>query len=220
MTRSQYQVLILEGNWGEDEAAYLTDSRSTSRLYAALEDLLSLGSKPVKFIQRPLLNRRFTKDIRNFISLTKNQSKGTVIILSAHGSRRKTEEGKKRRVLRAFDGKLNLSLKIKEVGDTLGNTILVLDSCEIGQKLELFQRVAKALAVIGFRQDVGWVESAVFILALLDKLDDYNYFYFSNETEIRHAATAAINAMWDVPYKSLAEHLGAEKVIGNYVDQE
>jgi len=215
MARSQYGVLILEGNWGEDETTYLTDSRSTSRLYAALEDLLSLGSRPVKFIQRPLLAGRFAKDIRNFVSLTKDQGRGTVIILSGHGSRRKTKTGKKRRVLQALDGKLNLSLQIKEVGDILGKTILILDSCEIGEKLELFQRVAKALAVIGFRQDVGWVESAVFILAFLDKLDDYKY--FSNEAEIQHAATAAINAMWSIPYLSLAKHLGAEKVIGNEI---
>jgi hypothetical protein len=59
------------------------------------------------------------------------------------------------------------------------------------------------------------VESAVFILAFLDKLDDYKY--FSNEAEIQHAATAAINAMWSIPYLSLAKHLGAEKVIGNEI---
>jgi hypothetical protein len=217
MVRSQYGVLILEGNWGEDETAYLTDSRSTSRLYAALEDLLSLGSRPVKFIQRPLLAGHFVEDIRNFVSLTKDQDRGTVIILSAHGSRRKTKTGKKRRVLQALDGKLNLSLQIKDIGDILGKTIMVLDSCEIGERLGLFQRAAKALAVIGFSEDVGWVESAVFILAFLDKLDDYKY--FSNKTDIRHAATEAIKAMWSPPYKSLAEHLGAEKVIGNETDR-
>lgn len=218
MAGSRYRVLILEGNWGEDETTYLTDSRSTSRLYTALEDLLSLGSKPVQFIQRPLLASRFAQDIRSFVSLTKFQRGGTVIILSAHGSRRKTRTGKKRRILQALDGKLNLSRQIKDVGDVLGKTILVLDSCEIGEKLELFQRVAKALAIIGFTQDVGWVESAVFILALLDKLDDYKY--FSNAAGIRDAATGAINAMWRAPYKSLAEHLGAEKVIEKYSRHE
>jgi hypothetical protein len=217
MTRSQYGVLILEGNWGEDETTYLTDSRSASRLYSALEDLLSLGSRPVKFIQRPLLAGRFVEDVRNFVLLTKDQGRGTVIILSAHGSRRKTKTGKKRRVLQAFDDKLNLSLRIKDVGDVLGKTILILDSCEIGEKLEPFQRVAKALAVIGFSEDVDWVESAVFILAFLDKLGEYRY--FSKKADIRHAATAAIKAMWSTPYKSLAEHLGAKKVIGNKFDR-
>jgi hypothetical protein len=90
----------------------------------------------------------------------------------------------------------------------LENTILVLDSCELGQNIEAFQRVANALAVVGFRQDVGWVESAVFILAFLDKLRQYGY--FSKETDIRQAASKAIKAMWIDPYKSLANHLGAK----------
>jgi hypothetical protein len=216
MVKSQYGVLILEGNWGQDDRTYLTDSRSTSRLYAALEDLMFLrarerGKRPVRFIQRPLLACRFADDIKDFVSLNKDQGRGTVIILSAHGSRRRTVTGKKRRMLQALDGRLNLSVQIKDVGDVLDKTILVLDSCEIGEKLELFQKVARALAVIGFRHDVDWVESALFILALLDKLDKYRY--FSDEAKIRHAAITAINAMWRIPYRSLADHLEAEKVI-------
>lgn len=211
MAKSQYGVLILEGNWAEDGGNYLTDSRSTSKLYTALEDILSLEQNPIKFIQRPLLNSRFIEDIKQFTSLTKNQHGGTVIILSAHGKRIKTREGKKRRVLKAIDGKLNLSLQIKGVGKILGKTIIVLDSCEIGGGLNAFQKVANALAVVGFRESVGWVDSALFVLAFLDKLN--NYEYFSKKSEIEVAAKKAIEAMWEPSYGVLADYLGAKKVI-------
>jgi len=111
MNRQKYGVLILEGNWGEEDKDYLTDSRSTSRFYTALEDILSIERTPIKFISRPLLRCRFIQDIKDFVSLTKKQPRGTVIILSAHGTRRKTITGKRRRVLQALDGKLKLSMR-------------------------------------------------------------------------------------------------------------
>jgi hypothetical protein len=66
MAKSNYGVLILEGNWAEDKENYLIDSRSTSKLYTALEDIVSLEQNPVKFIQRPLLNSRFIEYIKEF----------------------------------------------------------------------------------------------------------------------------------------------------------
>lgn len=208
MMGARYGVLILEGNWGEDYATYLTDSRSTSRLYTALEDLLSL-KQPLKFIQRPLLNSRFVQDIQNFITLTENQEGGTVIILSAHGERIETDDGRTRkRVLNALDGSLNLSLQIKGVRD-LGRTILILDSCEVGEGLKSFQKIAKALAVVGFGKSVNWIDSTLFVLALLDKLNQNGY--FSNKAEIDKVAKKAIEKMWKNPYLELTKTLEAEK---------
>jgi hypothetical protein len=208
MARVHYGALILEGSWAQ-EVDYLTDSRSTARLYTALEDLLSLEGTPIRLIHRPLLNCRFAQDIRDFVRLAEKQSGGTVIILSAHGARIRTKKGSRRRVLRALDGKLNLSSEIKQVNDVLGKTILVLDSCEVGQSLDLFQRAAKALAVIGFARSVDWVDSTTFILALLNKLDDAKF--FTATKKIEGAAKEAIGEMWKDPYAALAKLLGAEK---------
>jgi hypothetical protein len=205
----QYGALILEGNWAENQADYLADSRSTARLYTALEDLLSLDGTPIKFIHRPLLTTRFTQDVRDFIKLTEKQNGGTVIILSAHGARIRTPKGKKRRVLDALDGELNLNARIKEVNDVLDKSILVLDSCKVGKNLKIFQKAANALAVIGFNKNVGWVDSTAFILALFDRLDKTDF--FSTKTGIRGAARKAISKMWLPPYGDLAEHLGAGK---------
>ncbi len=210
MTKLQYGALILEGSWAE-EPDYLTDSRSTATLYTALEDLLSLGGTHIRLIHRPLLKHRFVQDIRDFVRLTEKQSGGTVIILSGHGARIRTKKGRRRRVLQALDGKLNLSVEIKQVNDVLRKTVLILDSCEVGESLHLFQGAANALAVIGFTQSVDWVDSTVFILAFLNKLDDAGY--FSARKRVAPAAKKAIGEMWKKPYAALGEHLGAEKAL-------
>lgn len=209
MTKLQYGALILEGSWAE-EPDYLTDSRSTATLYTALEDLLSLGGTHIRLIHRPLLKHRFVQDIRDFVRLTEKQSGGTVIILSGHGARIRTKKGRRRRVLQALDGKLNLSVEIKQVNDVLRKTVLILDSCEVGESLHLFQRAANALAVIGFTQSVDWVDSTTFILALLNKLDDAKF--FTARKRIERAASKALDQMWQDPYGALGKALGAQKV--------
>jgi len=207
MSTPKYGVLILEGNWGE-ERDYLTDSRSASRFYVALEDLFNIEEdRPIRFISRPLLKSKFAENIAEFVSLTKRKMGGAVIILSAHGAQVR-HKGKRRRVLQAIDGDLNLSVQITKLDCSLEKIVLILDSCEIGEGLDSFQKNANALAVIGFQQSPDWLDSLVFILALLQKLATKNY--FSKKTNLKQAAKKAIESMKKSPYDKLTEHLEVE----------
>lgn len=166
------KVLILEANWAEEDDNYISDSRSTSKIYSSLETLLSLHNEPIQIIQRPLLKCRFNDDIEQFVNLEANKKGVNVVVLSAHGNKKTRTKGKKTihsRKISAIDGEINLSKKIRNLSTKLDRTIFVLDSCEIGGSLVSFRKASGALGVIGFSEEVDWIDSAVFILALLLK---------------------------------------------------
>jgi len=204
----KYGLLVLEGSWEDEESMYLTDFRSATRFYLALEDILSEIDKPIKFISRPLLTYRFDQDISEFVSMTIRKAGGTVIILSAHGSQIRTRKGKRRRILEALDGELNLSAKLLNLTCNLKKTILILDSCDLGVRLASLKRRTNALGIIGFQQSVDWVDSALFIMAFIYKLASENF--FSTKKELKKVAERAIDSMLEPPYKEFINYLEVE----------
>jgi hypothetical protein len=132
-------------------------------------------------IQRPLLYCRYIEDIDHFVCLDANQRGPNVILLSAHGSHDysvdKAGKPKHRRQLTAWDGEINISRDIRRVKGDLSRTIFVLDACEIGVEIQSFRAASGALGIIGFSEAVDWVDSSVFVLALLLKMQSKGVFH-------------------------------------------
>ena len=205
------KVLILEAPWSDD----IEDTSATRDIYAAAETLLRTGDNPVRMIHRPLISTTYRNDIEQFADLDCNQRGPNVIILSGHGEVRKKRTGGRRvrqRRLTAFDGEINLSVDIRSLRDKLARSIIVLDSCELGKAVDKFQKLSGALGVVGFREEVDWVDSSMFVLAMLFKLHEEEVLsrkraIRSTETR-RSGAETVIMTMIDGPYASMAKSLG------------
>jgi hypothetical protein len=78
------KLLILESTWAAKADDYISDSRSTARVYLSFDSLLSLHDEPVFAIHRPLLAGRYLSDIEQFVGLPSNRTGPNLIILSAH----------------------------------------------------------------------------------------------------------------------------------------
>lgn len=205
------KILILESTWASDSDDYISDSRSTARIYLSFESLLSLHDVPVFAVHRPLLAARYVRDIRQFVSLPANTTGLNVVILSAHGSFRRVQKGNRlvnRRRLHAIDAEIKLSRDIHSLKGDLNRTVFVLDACDVGSRVAEFQSAAGALGVIGFSKSVDWVDSAVFVLALLLHMQSGGIFKKSRVSSrgIRHL----VNELQSGPYRSLAHSLGLE----------
>ena len=199
------KLLILESTWAQDEAAYLTDSRSTAQFYS---NLLAIQQTPVFAITRPLLANRFQTDIKQFVSLPVNQRGPNVIILSGHGQHQlllNQRTKKHRRILQAIDGEINLSLTVRTLSRYLQRTIFILDACDIGENIASFQQASGALGVIGFSNIVDWVDSSTFILALLLKFQQEGVFEMKRTTAIR--PYQVLETMLNQGYQSLMDAL-------------
>jgi len=206
---SVHRILILESNWSEDED-YLTDARNASTLYSAIQMMTSGTGYPIVPITRPLLAERFTEDLRSFASLS--SAGPNLVVLSGHGRLDKLRRKggvRNRRVLLGYDGEINISTEVRELAreGALGRTIFLLDSCEVGESPEGFRKAAQALGVIGFDSDgVDWVDSAVFIVALLLKFAEHGVFHMGRVGKRhRHVYEELVGG----PYSGLAESLGA-----------
>lgn len=202
------KLLILEANWTDEEANYISDSRSTARIYASVEALLSLHEKPIQIIQRPLLKCRYKEDIKQFVNLAANRNGVNIIILSAHGEKKTLKKDEKiihRRQISAIDGKINLSAGIQKISKELGRTILILDSCDIGKSLESFRKASGALGVIGFSKQVDWIDSVVFILALLLKYQEEGVFLLERSSLAK--PKRILMEMKEGPYDALIKSL-------------
>ncbi|MCY4609941.1 MAG: hypothetical protein OXD40_15320 [bacterium] len=164
------KVLILEAPWSED----IEDTQATRDIYASAETLLRIGPDPVRIIHRPLISTTYISDIKHFLDLDCNQRGPNIIVLSAHGKVvRKKRSSRKRiiqRRLTAFDGEVNLSSDIKPLRKQLARSIIILDSCELGVTLRKFHAHSGSLGVVGFAEEVDWVDSSMFVLAMLFKL--------------------------------------------------
>jgi len=205
------KILILESTWASESDNYISDSRSTARIYLSFESLLSLHDIPVFAVHRPLLAGRYIEDIRQFVSLPANARQMNIVILSAHGSFTRVQKGDRkvnRRRLHAIDGEIKLSRDIHDLKGELKRTVFILDACDVGARVEEFRSAAGALGVIGFSQSVDWADSAVFVLALLLHIQSRGVF---QESE---SATDAIKNLVDElrqgTYRSLADSLGLE----------
>ena len=73
-----------------------------------------------------------------------------------------------------------------------------------------FRKAANALGAIGFSQSVDWVDSAVFILAMLLRLQSEGLFQLKRGPMGR-PFKKVIDEMCEGPYASLAAQLGVEK---------
>ncbi len=203
-----YKILILEGSWAEDDKDYMSDNRSVARIYAGIEALLSVHDEPAQFIFRPLLKSRFLSDLDQFLSLNSNRRGVNVVILSGHGDKDLTRDGKHRRWLSAIDETINLSIEIREPAKSLTRSVIVLDSCLIGDSVESFRRASGALGVVGFSKRVNWNDSAVFILALLLKFQSAGVFHLKRKSAV--TPKRVLGNMVSGKYKSLAKSLGVE----------
>lgn len=206
------KILILESTWALEADDYISDSRSTARIYLSFESLLSRHDVPVFAVHRPLLASRYVEDIRQFVSLPANAREMNIVILSAHGSFTQVQKGDKkvnRRRLQAIDGEIKLSRDIHGLKGELNRTVFILDACDVGARVEEFRKAADALGVIGFSQSVGWADSAVFVLALLLHIQTIGIFQ-----EPQSSAPALVRHLVDDlrqgTYKSLAKALGLE----------
>lgn len=205
------KILILESNWAEDEVNYIKDSRSTAKIYSSIETLLSLHEKPLQIIQRPLLACRFVKDIEQFVNLDENKKGINIIILSAHGSLHKKKKFNKRKYTRnlcAIDGDINISSEVKKLSQLLNRSIIILDSCSVGENIKSFLKASGALGVIGFSKSIDWIDSAVFIFALLCKYQDDKIFYLQRKSSIK--PKQILDGMKSSHYSLFFEELGIE----------
>lgn len=203
------KILILEGSWAEEDEEYISDTRSTGRIYRGIEALLSLQEIPINIIQRPLLSMRFIEDIKQFALLKANKKGVNIIIISGHGSKEKIEikgKLKHRREITAFDEEVNLSKKIDKVYDNLGRSIIILDACDVGKDLKSFYITSGALGVIGFSKEVSWIDSSVLILALLCKYQKEGVFQMQRVSSAR--PKKIIDGMKNGPYTSVFKKLG------------
>ena len=202
------KLLILESAWSDD----IADSRATREIYTSLETLLSLQNDPMRIIQRPLISSRYLDDINQFVSLDANKKGPNVIVLSAHGSYDYDidNKGKRKhkRQLTAWDGDLNISTDIKKIGGNLSRTIFILDACEIGTAIKSFRVASGALGVIGFSESVAWIDSSVFVLALLLRLQGGGIFQMKRASPV--CPKNILEEMHNGLYKSLMDSLKVE----------
>lgn len=175
---SYEKILILESRWSDD----IADTRSTTVIYRSLEALLSLQEKPVRIISLPLL-RSYPADISRFVELESNRRGPNVIIMSAHGRYRKLRKkhgSRNVRIVEGHDGRFDIGIGLTRgfsgKRQSLGRSIFILDSCEIGKNIKGFLRASGAYGVIGFAREVDWIDSAVFIFAMLSKYQESGVF--------------------------------------------
>ena len=198
------KILILESPWSDE----IDRTQSTREIYTSAETLLRLGPRPVRIIQRPLVSSLYLDDIRNFVGLKCNKNRPNIIIFSAHGSKKLTRKNRIRRTLTAFDRDVNISRDIRTLNGVLDRSIIILDACGVGDHIESFRRAAGALAVIGFKEDVDWIDSSVFVLAFLLYIHHYDVLVKKSKGNKR--LLKAMKDMLTGAYKSFREPLGIE----------
>ena len=125
------------------------------------------------------------------------------------------------RHLEAFDGEINLAHDMQSLRDKLSRSIVVLDACETGVSSKSFRKRSGALAVVGFAEEVGWVDSSMFVLAMLFKLHERGVLSLQRARQStaarRSRVQSVIKAMIDEQdgqYASLAKPLGVRTAFG------
>jgi|GEM_PF-1794188 len=211
------KILILEAPWSSN----IADTRATREIYSSAETLLSIHNEPIRIIQRPLVSTTYLEDIKQFVSLKCNERGPNVVVLSAHGNHSlvlRTGTDRHRRELQAFDGDVNISAEIKRISGLLSRTVFVLDACEVGENVRSFRKAAGAVGAIGFSKAVDWVDSSVFVLALLLRFQAQGFFHLKrarrNTGNTMPMAEKTISEMTNGAYKSLAKSLGLEYNFG------
>jgi hypothetical protein len=204
------KILILEAPWSDE----IEDTRATREIYSSAETLLSVHPEPLRIIQRPLILSTYINDIERFVSLDCNLRGPNVVIFSAHGVHSLVSGKKHRRELQAFDGDINISKEVTKLNGKLGRTIFILDACKIGIRPKSFRQATGALAVIGFTKTVDWIDSSIFVLAVLLRLQQTRALHLKRalkNTKFKESTVKkVIEGMTDGVYKSLASSLGVQ----------
>ena len=208
------KILILEAPWSNA----IEDTQATRDIYSSAETLCRLGPEPIRIIQRPLVSTTYLIDIRKFVSLECNRRGPNFIIFSAHGSHMLSKRNKNRRKLRAFDQVINLSKDIQDLKRQLKHTVIILDSCEIGTNIKSFRKVSGARGVIGFANDVDWVDSSVFILALILNFHEAGVFHLQKDRSSTRITTPktekVVEKMLNGTYRSFGKSLAVKYCFG------
>lgn len=212
-TVANEKVLIFEAPWSK----HIDQTQATRDIYTSAETLLH----PVRVLQRPLIVSRYHEDIRNFTDLESNRRGPNFIVFSAHGAHRRVASRKgrvHRRTLEAFDGDINLSVGIRAVSEKLGRTIIILDSCDIGKSIKSFHEASGAAGVIGFSESVDWVNSTMFVLAVLLRFHSEEVMSLKRVRRTTKSSTSKLQRVLDEmtsgAWKSLAESLGVTSYFG------
>jgi hypothetical protein len=107
-----------------------------------------------------------------------------------------------------------MSTGIRKLNAELARTIIVLDACKVGTKIGSLREAAGALGTIGFSKDVSWVDSSIFVLALLLRFQQHGVFHLKRARKstglTQPKAEKVLEEMKDGPYKSLWDYLGVE----------
>ena len=105
-------------------------------------------------------------------------------------------------------GRFNLSKGVRALHAKLARSIVILDSCWLGDTLERFRKLSGALAVaVGFDDEVDWVDSSMFVLAILCRLHQEDVLSLKRT---RPRSKTVITKMINGPYSSLAESLSVQ----------
>ena len=211
------KILIFEAPWWPDIDA----TQATKDIYMSAETLLRVGPKPVQVIHRPLISSTYKRDIKKFAALDCNKCGPNFVIFSAHGSlklRQNKSKVKYLRKIKAFDDQIDLNAEIEDVSKFLTRTTVILDSCDIGKKIKPFYRASDAAGVIGFTKDVDWVDSTMFILAVLLKFHGEGVM---NLERLRRTTKKTVSRQQRIledmttgAWESLAKSLGVKSYFG------
>lgn len=211
------KVLIFEAPW----SSKIDRTQATREIYTSAETLLRVGPEPVGIIHRPLITSTYKQDIQKFTALECNQRGACFVVFSAHGAvSRPRHKGKVfiRRKLQAFDGEINLSAGIRDVSKSLSRTTVILDSCEVGKTIKSFYRASKAAGVIGFEGDADWIDSTMFILAILLKFHSADVMRLKRIRRTTKKSTCrqqrVLEGMTNGAWKSLAKSVGVTSYFG------
>ena len=138
-------------------------------------------------------------------------------MLSAHGKFDIRKRGSKpklviQRRLTAFDGEVDVGRGVRPLKEKLARSVIVLDACKLGLTLSNVRVLSGALGVVGFAEEVDWVDSSMFVLAMLFKLhqeDVFNLKRARRSTDVKRSrAETVISDMIEGPYASMKDSLG------------
>ena len=203
------KILIFETDWFEEEE--IEASRSIRHIYSSAETLLGLGDPPVRVVRRPLISHMYRDDIEDFVNLNCNSRGVNVVIFSTHGSYEMTRKGRHRRTLETSDYRdVDISAGIRELDEKLDRTILVLDACEVGEKVSSFRKAAGAAAAVGFSKEVDWKDASVFVFAMLLNFRESGVFQARMRKTALGRAKNTVREMLNGTYKSFKDSLGVE----------
>ena len=191
-----HTILMLEGDWRQ--------THSVTRIYKALSQAPDCS---VQLASHPLKTEDCLQHMTAFLRSPEGRSGPNVIILSGHGVLQENGDCP----LLAHDGPLHMQQLIT-LSPLLKRTLLILDTCHLGEQVTELHQQLGTLALIGFKQRVNWTASSIFMLGLLRRFQAAGVF------EMRRASAArpmhVFERFCQGDYQKLAVQLGVTGVFG------